>query len=47
MDACHSHIRGVLVVGAGLMAGDMGRPVASPAEVRKILGLKGIDQVVY
>jgi uncharacterized protein (DUF849 family) len=36
-----------LVEKAVRMAEDMGRPVASPAEARKILGLKGIDQVAY
>ncbi len=36
-----------LVERAVRMAGDMGRPVASPAEARNILGLKGIGQVGY
>jgi len=29
------------------VAEDMGRPVASPAEARKILGLKEIDPAGY
>ncbi len=36
-----------LVERAGRMAGDMGRAVASPTEARRILGLKGKDQVGY
>jgi 3-keto-5-aminohexanoate cleavage enzyme len=36
-----------LVERAGRMAEDMGRRIASTAEARKILGLKGIDQVGY
>ena len=36
-----------LVERAIRMAEDMGRPVASPAEARRILGLKGKDQVGY